>query len=599
MTITSVAIQFTIIDLLSRGVDAIKGRMKSLATANKDVQQSFDRMAQAGKIAAGSLVATSAMASALQPAVMSAASLQEAMLKVKAQLAGSASDAKDLNKQLATVKSTAIEVSANAPFSAEDVVGIQNSLLKAGLKLQDVAGKSGAAFAATILASLSGMAPEEVGNALANLGTQFKLSGGDYGKLADWLVRVDDAAATSVPMLVEGLKMSGSNAAALKISVQDSVTSLGALSALGERAGSSFNNFLIGVLGMSSEQRKYMKHYKIDLFENGRFIGMDQATDQLRERFGNIKDDQKRLLALMKIFGEEGGRAANEFIGASKGFKEIRKDAESSLSAAQKMAIWAEGFNASLKKLAGTAKSAMAELFQPALAPLTAITDKVNELSAALGGMAQEHEGISKAASWGSLGAVGAGTLAAAGAGAAALYYGRKTVKGLGGFGKMFGGAASAAAGIATGKAVEAATGVQPVFVTNWPAGGLGGSAADIAAGAAGGNLFKKLLPALGLAGKFGAYGAGGFLAGKYIFNPLLGKASEKISGGKYGGEGWLGEMLYDVIHGREVKNEIQLNVAIDERGRVTTKSNDMNTKANVKPLKRGEFGPWQTASAH
>jgi hypothetical protein len=45
------------------------------------------------------------------------------------------------------------------------------------------------------------------------------------------------------------------------------------------------------------------------------------------------------------------------------------------------------------------------------------------------------------------------------------------------------------AGGIAEGKAIEAATGVTPVFVTNWPAGGVGAAAGGAAANAAGAIL--------------------------------------------------------------------------------------------------------------
>lgn len=70
------------------------------------------------------------------------------------------------------------------------------------------------------------------------------------------------------------------------------------------------------------------------------------------------------------------------------------------------------------------------------------------------------------------------GTALALGTFAAARYGG----KAVGALAKRFGGTA---AGVAEGKALEAAAGVTPVFVVNWPA-SLGGGAADAAAAAAG-----------------------------------------------------------------------------------------------------------------
>lgn len=80
------------------------------------------------------------------------------------------------------------------------------------------------------------------------------------------------------------------------------------------------------------------------------------------------------------------------------------------------------------------------------------------------------------------------GTVAALGTFAAARYGGMA----IGGLAKRFGGTA---AGVAEGKAIEAAAGVTPVFVVNWPGsmGGVGDLAASTAAGAAGAGTAGKV----------------------------------------------------------------------------------------------------------
>lgn len=104
----------------------------------------------------------------------------------------------------------------------------------------------------------------------------------------------------------------------------------------------------------------------------------------------------------------------------------------------------------------------------------------------------------------------------------AAARYGGKAISGLA---KRFGGTAT---GIAEGKALEAAAGVMPVFVVNWPA-SMGGSVADIAGaaglGGAAGNAAKVASRAKSLAvlagglplsawGTMGAAGVGTATAG-------------------------------------------------------------------------------------
>jgi TP901 family phage tail tape measure protein len=108
--------------------------------------------------------------------------------------------------------------------------------------------------------------------------------------------------------------------------------------------------------------------------------------------------------------------------------------------------------------------------------------------------------------------------------------------------GRVLGDAAGTAAGVAQGKALEQVTGVQPVFITNWPAGGLGGGGAgglgmgDVAGGIVAGEAAKKAtgwlarqLPGLkgisptnpmGAVAPALAFG-GGYVAGSYLYDKI------------------------------------------------------------------------------
>lgn len=608
-SIMNVAIQFTAIDMLQGVLGRIKNSVLGLGKSADSVKRDFDDMTN--HIASGLkaiAVASYAMNKAL-PGVKAAGDLEEAMLGVKMNIASSAKDARELTDMLGKVKGTAISVSADAPFSAEDVVRIQNSLLKAGMDLKDVIGKSGAAFAATALASLSGEAPEIIGDNLANIGTMFKFKGEDYAAFSDWATRVDDAAATSLPMLIQGLRMSGSSAAALGISARDSMTALGALSPLGERAGSSFNNFLLAFATRGDELRSM----GLDMFKDGEFIGMAAATDKLKEKFGQIEDVEKRLNILTKIFGEEGGRAANTFINAEKGFNDIEQSAKRALSMAQKMSIWGEGMNASLKKLGGTAKSTLATIFDPLLAPITKVIQMLNVATGKLGEFAEKN----KAVAIGMSGTVGA---VAVGAGVYGAYKllrgglaGARVLKGVGGLKGLLGGAGDTAAGIAKGKAVEAATGVTPVFVTNWPAGGvpLPGAPSSSLPG------IGKTIKGLFTRGSGGLLGAGKGLAalktGVTVAGAGLG-TSALLAGGAlaagYGAGTLANKYLIDgTVVGDKIGETINrlfaafgnkesqqalannnININIDKNGRVITETNNPNANTSVNLLNRGAF---------
>lgn len=177
------------------------------------------------------------------------------------------------------------------------------------------------------------------------------------------------------------------------------------------------------------------------------------------------------------------------------------------------------------------------------------------------------------------------GALGAAGIFGAARYGG----KAVGALAKRFGGTA---AGVAEGKALEAAVGVTPVFVVNWPA-AMGGAAdiAGAAAGAGAGGVVAKAasrakslavlaggLPlsawgsmgAAGLAtagaGVVGA-GAAGYGIGSAI-NQLLNWGTSKLSG-----EQSLGALIYEWMHREEAKVDGEIRVRVDQDGRVTSVS--------------------------
>ncbi len=586
--VMNLAIQITAVDMLSSVVERVKGRVLSLGSGAGKVKHDFEEMTTGITRGLKSIAIASYALQKTLPGIQTAANMQEAMLRVKSNLVSSAKDAAELDRSLKSVKASAVAISANAPFTAEQVVDIEGALLKAGVAMENVIGKKGAAWAAAALATVSGEAPELIGDSLARIGAMFNFKGEQYGAFSDWLARVDDASSSNIPELVQGLRMAGTSAAALNISANDAVTALGALAPLGDRAGSSLSNFYIAV----SAKRKELIDRKIILFENGQFVGMEKAIDILKKKFGAIKDDQKRQNELMKIFGEEGGRAANLFIKSEMSFRELNAEAQKAADLSRKLSIWGEGFNAAMRKLGGTAKTTLASLFDPLLAPMRDLLDMLNSITGKLGEVAEKHKAVSGVISGGAM-TVGVG------AGLYGLYSlarggmaGARVLKGIGGIKGLLKGFGGTAAGIAEGKAIEAATGVTPVFVTNWPGNLSGGSAVQTAADLAGkGGMLKKLLTpaAMLLGGKLALAGGAGYAVGTGL-NMMMGGLSGWATNGEYKGDGWLGDMLYDWRHKEEkteVKPIINVQLNVDQNGRMMAKTDNMNTQIN---LKRGKF---------
>jgi TP901 family phage tail tape measure protein len=605
------ALQLTAVDMMSGVLDSMKKRIVGLGPAADEVGRHFEQMNRhltAGlKAAAATRYAMDQIAKGITPA----ADLQEAMINVKTNLMESGKDAKVLNAELARVRATAVDLQKIAPFSAQDVVEIENTFLKAGVKLNDITSKRGAAFAATALATITKDAPATIAEGMVSIAAPFNLKGGNYGELADYLQRVDNASITTVPDLIEGAKYVSGKAAELKISWKEMLQAQGVLAQQGLKGsmgGTALNDFISRLAMGSRIARKSVAEVNAEMQKQGRdpleFWDKDGKLKSFPVIVANLRKsmegltDRQREVAAQKIFGEQGGRAAAALSHGGEGsWESIGTSIEGAITLQQKMDEILKGFNAANKSLSGTAKTTVASIFTPMLDSLTLVENKLNTVVSGVGEFAESHKKITTGANV----LLGGAAVGAAGYGVyhllRAAMSGGKVLSGVGGIKGLLKGGAGTALGIAEGKALQAATGVNPVFVTNWPS-GLGGIAGDLAGGVAGGGLTKVLgkgkgvlAAAAGLlpeAGMVAGAGALGYAIGAGI-NRSLGWLSGKMTGGKYSGAGWLGEKVFDMTHKSETKNDIKLDIAIDGNGRAITKSSDPNTRSAIN-MKRGSF---------
>ncbi len=637
--VMKLAIQITAVDMLSGIVSRMKQSILGLGEAGSKVQKDFDAMTNHITKGLKAIAVSSYALNKIRPGVRVAGDLQEAMIDVKMNLMEAGKSAKALDAELSSVRSTAIEVSKVAPFSAQEVVEIQNTLLKAGLKMNDVIGQGGAAWAATALATITKVAPSTISEAMVMMAVPFNLKGGQYGEIADFLQKVDTASVSTVPDLMEGMKYVSGQAAMIKVSWRDTLQALGVLAQgglKGSMGGTALNDFLSRLNMHSRETRRtmgqlnaYLKGQGADPLEfwdkQGRLKTLPDIITNLRQAMSKLTDQQKGFV-LEKIFGDQGMRAANALIKKGEGsWEDIGESIQKTVSLEEKMNERLKGFNANVKALAGTAKTTLATIFDPLLQPLSKVLSVLNDIVFKIGEFHEKNKEFA-AIETGAVGAV------AVGAGALGLYHllkggaaGARVLKGLGGIKGILSNVGGTAAGVAQGKAVQAATGVTPVFVTNWPA-NLGGGAVDAAAAAAGAGAggilgsLKRVFTTRGLTiGAAGlgtsalaaaSAGAAGYALGSGI-NWLVNKIPEAWSGGK--AKTW-GEWIYDKKHSQserdrqrdellrelytarqkhdkaseqKIANEIKIFLNVDQNGRMTAKTEGMNNRIE---LPRGDF---------
>ena len=190
------------------------------------------------------------------------------------------------------------------------------------------------------------------------------------------------------------------------------------------------------------------------------------------------------------------------------------------------------------------------------------------------GGISNVAGYASKNMSGGEIAATGIATIIAAGVG-------ENLLKGWAG--KMLKGASGTAAGVAEGRALQMAAGVTPVFVTNWPGGGIAtgiGMPAALGLPLAGG----KMAGVLSFLGKAGLVGSIAMLAFEGTRTAL------KLTGGEEGLKK-LGGALHRTFSGNK-DQPVHVTVNIDKDGKALIVTNSQNAKTAINVRNRGQFYP-------
>ena len=479
------AMQLTMIDMLSGVASRARASIQQLGAAGKEVAKDFEKMERHATQGLKAIALANFTINKIRPGVSAAADLQESMIDVRMSLMRSGQDAGVLNRELSEVRSTAVALQKITPFSAQDVADTTRELLNAGLEFNSVVAKGGAAWAATALATIAKEDPRLMGKALVTTGSVFGVKGSEYRELADQFQRIGMNSLAKVPDLMEGMKYVGQTAVNMKLSWKDTLAALGTLGEqgqIGSVGGTNLNDFLTRLTGASRITRRVLAgvnqglkskgHDPLAFWDkDGKLKSLPSIIKNLRESMSGF-DDHHRMFIMEKIFGEQGMRAALGLMKQGLGSWEATNEKmRTAASLEEKMDERLKGFTANVTALGGTTKTTLANLFDPALGVLTALTQKTNDLVDAIGSIAGNHENLT-----GTFDAMlGIGAAAAGGYGLFNLlkggFYGAKMLKGLRGLSFV-----STGIGIAEGKVVQAATGTTPVFVTNWPGGGFGGS---------------------------------------------------------------------------------------------------------------------------
>lgn len=504
MSLSKLVLEIGVLDGGSAALRRFASQVRGVGEAGRAAADDLELMADAGAKGLKALATAGEIRRAiLDPGLKAAASLREALAGLEVSL--DTTSIEETRRLLREAGADAARIAGPTRFSQEEVINVQAELIRAGLSHTSVVGQGGAAEAVAQLATgEANLSIENATDAVLAMGALFRLTGDQYTEAADMLSRASGASAAAVDDLQQSLAMAAS-IRTVGVGQEEALAALGLLGNAqikGSAAGTALDQFL-------KNAAKSDAKYQLGMFNEGKFGGIGHAAEALRTYTGGMTD-QERSIFLEKAFGDIGGRLAAALLQSGSGsFEEVLANQTRARGLGAKVDVLAQTPLARAGALQGTAKTTLANLFDPILTPLGGLAEQANVAVGALGAAAEEHRGLAVGVSGtaglavAGLGAYGIGQLARGG------FAGLRGLRALGGLGGV-------AAGVASGKAVEAATGVAPVFVTNWPSalGGVGsvaGAAAQAGASAAGGRLLRSAVDLSTAAGKLHA--AGGALA--------------------------------------------------------------------------------------
>jgi TP901 family phage tail tape measure protein len=346
------------VDLVARVQGYLAG-IKTSIMATREFNSELDQMRR--KNAAGyqdvtnSLLKVGAALTFISGwAIKTALEFDKAMSEVQA-ITGATAD------EMGRLRQAALDAGSSTVFSATEVAKAEADLAKAGLTTSQILG--GALTGSLALAAAGSIDLSEAATVAANTMNQFALSGKDVGHIADLLAGAANATTADVHDLALALQMGGGAAHAAGMSLEDTLTALGALSKAalnGSDAGTSLKTMLLQLEGPSVKAAGIMEEYGFSVYDaSGKMVDLYEMANRLQKSFGGLTQ-QQRNAAFANIFGNDAMRAANAlYIQGATGLREVNKQLNAQADAAKVAATKTDNLAGDLNKLKGKLDSLM------------------------------------------------------------------------------------------------------------------------------------------------------------------------------------------------------------------------------------------------
>lgn len=226
-------------------------------------------------------------------------------------MSGVAAVANASGSEMEALSAKAKQLGADTSFSASQAAVAEAELAKAGVSVADIL--SGALKGSMDLAAAGQLDLAEASTISAQAMNLFGLKGSQVSHIADILASGANKSAADVHDLGMGLSQTGTMAAQMGLSLEDTVATLSLFADNGMKgsdAGTSFKTMLARLTPQSEEQSKAMAAVNLAFYDaNGKFVGMEESARRLSAAMSGLSEEQRNSY-MNTIFGSDASRAA-------------------------------------------------------------------------------------------------------------------------------------------------------------------------------------------------------------------------------------------------------------------------------------------------
>ena len=337
----------------------------------------FSAMGQKVALGVGALSAAIGVA-----AVKAFADFDQSMSAVQANTGASAAT-------MGQLRDAALEAGARTVYSATESADAINELAKAGVSTTDIL--QGGLDGALDLAASGQMGVADAAELTASALNEFGLKGNQASHVADLLAAGANTAQGGVSDMGEALKMVGTTASQLGMSIEDTtgaITMMASQGIVGSDAGTQLRSALIGLTSASGPAKAEMQQLGISMYDSqGNFVGLANFAGQLKEKLSALTPEQ-RANAMGVLFSNAAMSVGNTlYEQGAEGVTKFTKQVNQQGFAAKQAAALTDNLKGDVEQFGGAVETSLIKIGSGANGPIRSVIQSVTSLVTAFGNL--------------------------------------------------------------------------------------------------------------------------------------------------------------------------------------------------------------------